>query len=106
MDIFILNKENEIKKSGIKSQNIEDRLDDLVREISTAKLVVDENKPFPERTEEIQFDDNEVVSETLAKIYFSQGNINEALNVYEKLKIKFPEKILDFQKKIDNIKNQ
>lgn len=49
-------------------------------------------------------DDNEIVSETLATIYFQQGNYNKAINTYQQLSLKFPEKKAYFASQIDKVK--
>jgi tetratricopeptide (TPR) repeat protein len=50
-------------------------------------------------------DNNDFVTETLAKVYIQQGNIEKAKNIYNKLMLKYPEKkayFADQLKKIDN----
>jgi tetratricopeptide (TPR) repeat protein len=49
--------------------------------------------------------DENLISETLAKIYLSQGENNEAVRVYEKLIRKYPLKKLYFEAKISEIRS-
>jgi hypothetical protein len=49
-------------------------------------------------------EDDAIVSETLAKIYITQGNLHRALKAYETLLLQFPEKKNIFAPRIEEIK--
>ncbi|MCX6149181.1 MAG: tetratricopeptide repeat protein [Ignavibacteriales bacterium] len=100
-----LNDFEELEKD-IENIRLDDRLDDLARKINSAKIIIDDKHPFPERNDEKKSGGQEIISETIAKIYSSQGKFKEAINVFEKLKLKFPYRKQEFQIQIDEIKNQ
>lgn len=107
-----------------KAEALEDRLEALAEELKKAKIVPvveeeDEKEQTikSEKSQESEFseyeekeseedDEPQVVTETLARIYVSQGNFKGALKIYEKLKELDPERSEYFQDKINEIKTQ
>jgi tetratricopeptide (TPR) repeat protein len=91
----------------IRKLNIDDRLEDVAREISFAKL----NETSSSIDYELSNIDNlsghtMFVSETLAKIYIAQGEFQEAIDVYKKLIKKNPVKEDYFLQKISELQSQ
>ena len=110
--INILQNTEEKKKqfSGLgdeRSSGFEDNLDELAEKISHAKIPVtaEENKTTDFEINDFS-DSSLIVSETLAKIYIAQGELQEAIAVYEKLSQKNPGKEEYFSQKITELKSK
>lgn len=88
---------------GVKPLLGDEKLKDLVREISPESKV---ERPAERREQEKSFGKNIIVSETLAKIYISQGEYSEAIEIYNLLKEKHPDKVEHYSKKIDELKSK
>jgi tetratricopeptide (TPR) repeat protein len=87
-------------KSG--DAGILENLGNLVREISSPGNIPAEKKT-EKHPDETQPEGSIIVSETLAKIYISQGEIEEARKVYLKLIQKHPDREEYYRKKIDEL---
>ena len=67
-----------------------------VKDTSTASQE-DISKPFIEK-------EGGFVTETLARIYINQGYYSKAIDIYEELSLKFPEKSSYFASQIELVK--
>lgn len=87
------------------SESIEETLNKLTAEIEGTSQVIKEAKQKIEDNRVKEYSNNDfIVSETLAKIYITQGEFKEAISVYKKLKQKNPEKESYFDSKIAELK--
>jgi tetratricopeptide (TPR) repeat protein len=106
--------ENQIQQTQIQqapvkqvktSESIEETLNKLTAEIEGTSQVIKEAKQKIEENRVKEYSNNDfIVSETLAKIYITQGEFKEAISVYKKLKQKNPEKESYFDSKIAELK--
>jgi tetratricopeptide (TPR) repeat protein len=95
------------ENKDLKKSSIDDRLEDVAKEISLAKIDLSNEGNSEISFENVKKSENlPIISETLAKIYISQGKFKEAIEVYMKLQIKSPDKKDSYQAKIDEIKKQ
>ena len=86
-------------------ESIEETLNKLTAEIEGTSKVIKEAKKKIEDNRIKEYSNNDfIVSETLAKIYITQGEFKEAISVYKKLKVKNPEKESYFDSKIAELK--
>jgi hypothetical protein len=65
----------------------------------------DMKKPAPEITKDKEVTDNgdDLMSETLANIYIKQKHYDKAIGIYEKLRLKYPEKNVYFARRISDL---
>jgi len=68
------------------------------KKVKTDVLTEDISKPFTEER-------GDFVTETLARIYINQGYYSRAIDIYEKLCLKFPEKNSYFASQIEKVKD-
>ncbi len=81
----------------------------LLSNPGTIRPVADENRAHVnEVVENSTLETDEIITETLANIYFQQNNFEKAQEAYKKLSLKYPEKSVYFAiriKEIEKLKN-
>ncbi len=88
-----------------KSKSLDERLEQLAKEISRAKIPEINHLNDMDYSLSGLAESNMIISETLAKIYVAQGEYNEAITVYKKLALKDPKKAEYYSSKIKEIKS-
>ncbi len=85
----------------------EDLWEQFLKEVPTLKANLGKESPLPdEQAMESVSGGEEMVSETLAHIHLLQKNYGEAIRIYEKLSLLFPEKKAYFANQIKMINNE
>ncbi len=89
-----------------KESPVEDRLDQIAKDIKNVRLTPGSSSGT--NIKDFQEIDHQslIISETLAKIYLTQGEFKEAIETYKRLIKKTPEKEEYYLSKIEEIKKQ
>jgi tetratricopeptide (TPR) repeat protein len=94
-------------EKDIQPLDVDDRLGEIARDISNVRINHSTSNQNYELTNPDTFvEDNMFVSETLAKIYITQGEMKEAIGVYQKLIKKNPAKQEYYLQKISELQSQ
>ena len=97
---------NTEEKSTEKSQSVDDRLEQLAKEVMEARIEKKDDYVVPETKQDSNIaDKSKLASETLANIYLSQGEKTEAIKILELLIERKPEKREYYMAKIAEIKS-
>jgi len=87
--------------------NVDDNLAEIAKKISSVRMKEpDEDFKYDTASKTEVGDSSMIVSETLAKIYLTQGEFNEALSIYRKLLVKNPSKQEYYQQKMSEIQSK
>jgi tetratricopeptide (TPR) repeat protein len=91
---------------GDTKTDIDDRLEEVAKNLSNAKMPSPSEKEVKGHTEEKKVKEKIIPSETLAKIYISQGEYKEAIEIYKSLIAVEPAKKDYYASKIKEINEQ
>lgn len=97
------------EKDKIEKKAKQQSIIDKIIEVNPSTIRLDPNQRFfaaDTKAKESLIENEELVTETLAKIYALQGNISKAVRAYEILSLKFPQKSAYFATLIQNLKKQ
>lgn len=81
-------------------------IDKFLMEEPTIKVSKDMPEAGEDFSAESSLEKDDIVSETLAMIYYKQGQKERSISVYKKLSLKFPEKSSYFAQKISDIQKE
>jgi len=98
-------KQDKAEEKDLTSIFLTDTVKKIAEELKEAEevLIYSENENLISSSANL-VDDSLILSETLAKIYVNQREYQEAIRIYEKLKIKTPEKSHYYDSKIGELK--
>jgi hypothetical protein len=98
------NFEFEVQQYSLEEGEFNEPIKHYIQEqIETKKTKIPPSKTYkPKSIDSIDFE--EIISETLAKLYIKQGHKEKGIRMYDKLILKFPEKSVYFASEIEKLK--
>ncbi len=85
----------------------QDDLESLIEQLETApRIRPDPHFVEPESVEDPQQEDEDVVSETLARIYAAQAQFSEAAVVYDRLAVLRPDRAAEFRRRAEEMRGR
>src|SRR5690606_3429775 len=96
------------RQQELEDQKEQEELKNNWRKMRLTEAIEEEVDEIPEDVFKMAVDSiekEELVSESMAEVYIKQGKFEQALNIYKKLILSFPEKKVYFASKIDIIRN-
>jgi hypothetical protein len=100
IDISALRKE---EPSGLSQEDLINKFIESSPKLK--RMIPGEEEPVVDLSGESVEAKGTFITETLAKIYISQGYYSKAINIYEKLALQYPEKSAYFASRIEKIKD-
>jgi hypothetical protein len=93
--------EPEVTATQLSAQDLIDRF--IKSSPTLERMTLPESQPVRDLSETSADEKGSFITETLAKIYITQGYYSRAINIYEKLSLQYPEKSAYFAGRIEKI---
>lgn len=98
--------QNPVKPKGIKK----DLIDSFLQKGTKKKINVSHNSDIKDNIEDISLkslqESDDLMTETLANIYIQQKHFSKAIEIFERLGLKYPEKNIYFARRIKELEEQ
>ncbi|MBS4012337.1 MAG: hypothetical protein KGZ97_01075 [Bacteroidetes bacterium] len=102
----LLEKPPILQEQEAKKPSVSQLIDKFLMEEPTIKVSKDKPEFGEDFSADSSLEKDDIVSETLALIYYKQGQKERSISVYKKLSLKFPEKSSYFAQKISDIQKE
>lgn len=95
-----------VRKESKTEKTKQELLDEFIKKQPSISRVKERFFSAEEASRKSIVDQENIVSETLARIYFDQHYFEKAINIYERLSLKYPEKSIYFAALIEKAKKE